>query len=298
MLVDRTAFELSYLRELEPVETWNKNMSYGSLVQSGIEGFIKLRTNVGAANFIHKEFDKQVTEFGEYEEVAWWTALAQQEVETWIELYANDLDKYGITKSEQHHKITLTLPSGRDIVLHGYIDGEGDSVLMENKCRGDWDEEKISREIDLNLQVNMYMLFHKVEHGELPQNFWYQHIRRPCSFEYKVRESKKESRTEFRQRVNECIRENKEYHFYRYMIKCFEDRHERFMQLVMYPMLESFLNWYSYMTHPDRKNQVNDQHWVTPYGLYNPFTEGTLERFRNFRLTGSTLGLRPRLHSR
>jgi hypothetical protein len=284
---------------MEAVEPWNKNMQYGSLVQAGIEGYIKTRQPRGAAKFIQNEFEKQVRQYEEYEDIAWWAQLAQSQVSTWIDIYSKDLDDLGITKSEVQHKVELTLPSGRPITLNGFIDGEGDTILMENKCRGEWDEEKIANEIDLNLQVNMYLLFFRAEKGILPDRMWYQHIRRPGGFAYSgPRKKAKESPDDYRHRLAEHIDTERDYHFFRYIIRPDEERHQRFMHLCMYPMLEAFLDWYFYMIHPNRKDEVNKYHWPTPYGLFNPFTEGMPERYRNFRLTGSTLGLRPKVHTR
>lgn len=296
-LVDKTAFEISYLRDLEVVEPWNKNMNYGSFVQAGIEGFIKTRQPRGAAKFIDNMFEKQCKQYEDYEDIAWWSSIAQTTVSTWIDLYGKDLDKYKVTNSEAHHKITLNLPSGRPITLHGYIDGEGENILMENKTRGEWDEVALAKEIDLNLQFNMYSLFFSAKYGRLPERFWYQHIRRPLGFAYKGPRSKaKESKEDFRKRLGEAIDMNRDYHFFRYFARPTEDRHQRFLHQCLYPMLEAFLDWYFYMIHPQRSTEVNRTHWVTPYGLYSPFMEGTLERFREYRLNGSTFGLRPKSH--
>lgn len=135
-LVDRVAFEVSYLRDLEAVESWNKNMMYGSLIQAGIEGYIKTRQPRGAAKFIQTEYEKQVAKYDDIDEISWWATLAQHQVTTFTDLYAADLDLFHVDKSECQHKIELILPSGRPIVLNGFIDGEGDGVIMENKCRG------------------------------------------------------------------------------------------------------------------------------------------------------------------
>lgn len=298
-LVDKVAFECSYIKDLEAVEPWNKNMMYGSLVQAGIEGFIKTRQKRGASKFIQDEFEKQCKEFTEYEDISWWAGMAQHEINTWIEIYGADLDTYKITKSECQHKIDLTLPSGRIITLNGYIDGEGEGVMMENKCRGEWDVDTVSREIDFNLQVNMYLLLFTATYGSLPERVWYQHIRRPGGFGYRgPRQKAKETRDAFRIRIAEAIDTDRDYHFFRYWIRPDEERHQRFLHGCLYPMLEGFLDWYEYMSHPQKKEQPNHCHWATPYGLYNPFMEGTQERFRNYRLTGSTLGLRPKVSYR
>ena len=298
-LVDKVAFEVSYLRDLEAVEPWNKNMMYGSLIQAGIEGYIKTRQPRGAAKFIQTEYEKQVAKYDDLDEISWWAILAQHQVTTFVDIYGADLDLYHVDKSECQHKIELILPSGRPIVLNGFIDGEGDGVIMENKCRGEWNEDDIAREIDRNLQINMYQLLYKATYGFLPERIWYQHIRRPCGFGYRgPRQKAKESRTDYRTRLAEAIDTDRDYHFFRYWVRPDAERFERFMHGCLYPMLEAFLDWYIYMTHPNRKDEVNKFHWATPYGLYNPFMEGTQERFRNFRLTGSTLGLRPKVHYR
>lgn len=92
------------------------------------------------------------------------------------------------------------------------------------------------------------------------------------------------------------MQENKGYYFFRYLVRPNEEIIDRFLNECLVPILESFLDWYEYMTNPNKKDVVNRFHWITPYGLYNPFMEGTAEKFRTYRLTGSSLGLRPRIN--
>ena len=122
-LVDRTGFELSYLRNLEAVEPWNKNIHYGSLVQAGIEGYIKTRNLAGVKKFIETETKKQLKAYPDWDDILWWAEMARQTVYQYVEVYGRDLDKYQVRASERHHQIELKLPSGRMIKLHGYIDG-------------------------------------------------------------------------------------------------------------------------------------------------------------------------------
>lgn len=298
-LVDRTAFELSYLRNLEAVEPWNKNIHYGTFVQAGIEGYIKTRNLAGVKKFIEVETGKQLVAYDDWDDILWWAEMARQTVHQYVEVYAKDLDKYEVRASERHHQIELTLPSGRMIKLHGYIDGEGDDVLVENKCRGEYDEQAIAREIDLNLQVNMYCLFYRATSGRLPSRVWYQNIRRPAGFGFKgPRQKQRESREGFRDRIVQHMRENRPYYFYRWWMRPNEKRFGRFMNQMMFPMLEAFLDWYEYMVSPQKSSTVNRVHWTTPYGLYNPFMEGTQERFRQYRIDGSLDGLRPKVSYR
>jgi len=108
------------------------------------------------------------------------------------------------------------------------------------------------------------------------------------------RQKKSEDRHEFRNRLVQYIRENQEEHYYRFMAKPTMDDFQRFCHACLYPILSAFVRWYLAMIHPDRKSLVNDYHWMTPYGLYDPFQQGTAEKFRHYRLHGSTLGLKPR----
>jgi hypothetical protein len=277
-------------------------MKYGSLVGAGIEGYIKTRQEIGAARFIETEYQKQVAEFGTSDEISWWTQLAQAQVQIWIKHYAADLDRLQIKEAETYHELEIKLPSGRTLKLHGYTDGEGPISFMEGKVRSEWDTESVASEIQLNLQLNVYTLMFQIKHGRLPSNIWYQHTRRPCGWNYGSgagssgpRRKKNESDEVFKKRIITFMNDEPDYHFFRYFVRPNQDTVSRFQHLILFPMLEAFLDWYEWYIHPDRANQVNRFHWTTPYGLYNPFLEGTAERFRSFRLTGSTLGLRPRM---
>lgn len=294
-LVDRTAFELQYLRKLEVVEPWNKNLGYGLLMQAGIEGYIKTGTLAGAYQLQHREFENQATQYAELDEISYWTRIAGHQLTTFIDYYASDLQKYGITSSELHHEAEVDLKSGRSIKLHGYIDGEGDGIIMENKCRGEWNEDSIVENIDLDLQFNVYCLLQKAATGKLPTYVWYQHIRRPCGFGYKgPRKRTKESDDDFIKRIGEAINEDRPYHFYRFLARPDDRRFGRFCKETLFPILEAFLDWYEYMTAENRDELPNKFHWMQPYGLYDPFLQGTRERFRDYRLTGTTIGLRTR----
>ena len=129
---------------------------------------------------------------------------------------------------------------------------------------------------------------------------WYQNIRRPGGFGYRgPKQRKAEDREAYRQRLVEYIDANKEDHYYQFIGRPSMEEFQRFCHGCLYPMLEAFIDWYcerlafmGYETNPMGIPPVNKTHWITPYGLYNPFTEGTSERFRNYRLNGDLTGLR------
>jgi len=287
------AFELKYFQGLEPVEPWNKNMAYGSLIGAGIEGWIKHRTLEAVSTYVNNQYVKDITKYNEHDEITWWAELAVNQARLFVEVYEADFDKYGINSAETRNKVTIELPaSGRSITLSGYFDGQGTDTIFEHKCRGDWDTEKIANEIDLDLQFNFYVLLYYAKHLTLPKRVWYQHSRRPSGFAYRgPRQGKNESRGKFLERTIEYVRDHKEDHFYQFIARPSMDRFNRFLDSCLFPKLEQFLDWYQYMVSDD-KDKVNSLHVMTPYGMYNPYLEGTNETFRNYAMTGSTLGLR------
>ena len=128
--------------------------------------------------------------------------------------------------------------------------------------------------------------------GKLPDKVWYQHSRRPSGFAYRgPKKRETETKAAYRDRLVKYIIDNEDDHFFMYMAKPDEKRFNKFLHVTLYPYLEQFLDWYEYMTHPQRKEQINKLHTMTPYGLYNPYMEGTDEKFRQYALTGSTIGL-------
>lgn len=301
--INPVAFELKYFQGLEPVESWNKNTGYGSLIGAGIEGWIKTRDLAAISTYIDRVYAREIQRFNEYEEIAWWSELAAAQARVFIARYCRDFDKHSITRAETKRKETITLPSGREVVLNGYLDGEGKEIIFEHKCRGDWNTERIANEIDMDLQYNFYLLLYYTREGKLPDHVWYQHSRRPSGFGYRGPKKKdSETKAAYLKRLITYIEENADDHFYQFMGKPNIDRFQRFLHISLYPKLEQFLDWYNYMTDKPQfiysrskhNLSVNSLHTMTPYGLYNPYLEGTDENFRHYALTGSTLGLRKR----
>lgn len=292
-LIDKVAFKASYLDGWEEVQPWRKEMAYGSLFWAGIEGWIKTGQMRSLSRFIQNEYDKQVQEHGYLEELIWWSKLAGFQAQQFVNLYSKDkkLPLSLVTNSERNVRVQIELPSGRPITLNCYLDGEGDGLLLENKVRGKIDREGVSENIIYDLQLNYYLLALYSETGSLPNKVWYQTCLRPCGFGYGIRKKAKECKEEFLERVKANIVNKPEEHFFRYVISkpTIKDL-KKVCHAMLYPMLEAFLDWYEYSIDPVEK--VNKHHWMTPYGLYNPFTEDVKERFRNFRMTGSTMGLR------
>ena len=292
-LQDKFACKTSYLDGWEMVESWNHALNYGNLVQAGIEGWVKTQQKKGLLRFIQTEYKKQVNQYGDCDDMRWWTSLACHQTQLFVDHYTNDrhLPLSSVHTSERNVRVSIELPSKRKVTLNCYLDGEGDNLIMENKVRGKYDPESIAGEIKWDLQYNFYLLAVYNEKGELPRKVWYQHSRRPGSWGYKgPRKKKSETDSEYLERVKEHMTENPDYYFYRYIGRPTLTDLKRFCHACLYPMLEAFIDWYDYCT--KTTNDVNRVDWMTPYGLYNPFVEGTSERFRNYRMTGLPTGLK------
>lgn len=304
--INPVAFELKYFQGLEPVVPWNKDMGYGSLIGSGIEGWIKTRTDEGMADYIDRQYKKEIARHDEWDEIGWWTELAYAQTRLFIQQYKNDFDNYDITRAEERIKVTIELPSGREITLAGYLDGSGDDNIFEHKCRSDWNTEKIASEIDMDLQFNFYLLLFYMKFHRLPKILWYQHSRRPSGFAYRgPKKRETETKETFQKRLVKYMEDNVEDHFYQFIARPRMERFERFLNVCLYPKLEQFLDWYDYMTGKEPFKSLlkpedaqygdvhyNNLHMMTPYGLFNPYLEGRDEAFRHYAMTGSTLGLR------
>ena len=261
---------------------------------------MKTKTQTGLSRFLQQEYKKQTSEHGYSEDISWWAKLAGAQAEQFVALYENDksIPLTACTSAERNIRVEVPLPSGRSITMNCYLDAEGDGFIFEGKCRGDWDCDKIMESIHLDLQYNYYLFAYYSESGILPKKVWYQHSRRPGGFAYRgPRQKKSETRDEYQERVKQHMQENPDYYFFRFITRPQLTEVQKFTHACLYPVLEAFLDWYTYVTGPYLKGEPNHCHWMTPYGLYNPFLEGYGERYRNYRLTGSTIGLRQKPHS-
>lgn len=301
-LQDRVACDLQYLQGWRVPEPWNERMAYGKLFQAGIEGYVKTgHTKRGAARFLQTEYYKQIDDYGTDKTIAWWSKLALHECYLFIDHY-NNPEVYGklplttVTASEENLRVEIALPSKRTIVLNTYIDGQWSDGIMENKCRAKWNEQAIADQIRWDLQYNIYCLAVQATTGKLPDYVWYQHIRKPGGWGYAgPRKKRGQTQEQYLEEIVEHMHNNVDYYFYRFIGRPQPSEIDRFCFGCLYPILEQFLDWYEYMTSPNRydPNNVNRYHWATPYGQYSPFLQDTAERFRDYRLTGSTVGLIP-----
>jgi hypothetical protein len=303
-MVDPIACELRYLRDLEAVEPWRKEMSYGSFFQAAVEGYVKEGVR-SACSFVDETADSQITRNPESKsDILFWADLAKS---LFLKCYLPRYPEVScITKSERHVAADISLPSGRVVKLHGYLDAEFEKLppglgpvtgcwgFGEHKCRGEWNEQTIAENIPWDLQTNIYTLLLFAERGEIPPAVWYQHCRRPGGFAYGgPRQGKNETLQQWGSRVIKTIEaDTSDYHFFRFWHRPTRAGLERFLWGFLYPYLEHFLDWYDYMVDPNRDQRVNKYHWIRPYGVYDNFMTTFPEAYRNYRVTGSTRGLR------
>ena len=295
-LNDRFVAGARYLDNLQPIEKFEPKFVYGSYFQSCFEGYVNSGHQLrGAHAWLDRAVRKDKKLFGpqKHKDIGWWSSLALEHFYLFVEQYADDRDLplSEVTESERNLRVEITLPSGRNLILNTYLDGEGgDSLMYEGKCRSKIEREAIAKEIRWDLQYNVYLLAKYSSSGKLPERVWYQTNLRPCGFGYRGPSKRKnESMTEFQQRILDDMRTTPEKYLYRFIGKPALSELERFCHGCLYPMLEAFLDWYDYRIDPEGK--VNRWDWVTPYVLFNPLLQDMKEDYRNYRLTGYPAGL-------
>lgn len=293
---DRCGCGLKYIQGLYPLERFSSVFAYGTYFQAAFEGYVNSSHQVrGAQAWVDKAVlkDKQTFGPGKYEEIHWWSSLALYHFLMFKDYYTDtNLPLSEVTESERNVRVEIELPSGRTVVLNAYLDGEGESLLYEGKCRSQIKKDAIAREIRWDLQYNYYLLAVYSDTGELPKKVWYQTNLRPCGFGYRgPRQKKNETLDGLGERIREHMTQNPDTYMWRFIGLPTMDELKRFCHGCLYPMLEAFLDWYEYMTSPDKENLVNRFDWVTPYGFFDPLLEGMEEDYRNYRLSGLQTGL-------
>jgi hypothetical protein len=298
-LVDKAAYEMQYLRGWEAVEPWDPKLNFGKLFMAGIEGYVKSGHQLaGGFSYIDKETEAQIRQYATYDDIHFWSYLSREMLTVFVELHSDWLLEY-CEESETKHTIELETPNGKTFVLSGRVDGQSHdgSRLFENKCRASWNEEGLVQELKWELQVNYYYHLMYTTYGKLPKSVWYMNVRRPWGFASRSPKRRKgETDSSLMERLVKHIRDNPSYYFVPLRLTPSMDEFQRFCHKCLYPILQAFDEWWTQKTNPDEYWNTTD--WITPYGLFNPFTEGIPERFRHYRLYGSTRGLRPRRYYR
>jgi len=217
---------------------------------------------------------------------------------------------------EKVFSVKHTLPSGRYVLLRGKWDGvdtldeDRRLYLVENKTKGDIDENKMQTQLRFDMQTMTYIVAMR-HYGYKPKGVIYNVVRRPLSGgrgsirKHKPTKSNPQGETdeEFYKRLEEdYIRKEPEYYFMQWVVEIGEHDVKDFCSQFLNPILESLCDWWDEMKLRDARgdgpfaSQPDSvcEHYRTPYGLYNVLAEGGHTELDEYLDTGSQLGLEVR----
>lgn len=215
---------------------------------------------------------------------------------------------------EQVFDVPYKLPSGCVVRLRGKWDGvelvDNGVWLVENKTKGDIDEQAMQKQLTFDLQTMMYLVaLRDTMPGNvnyLPQSLKgvrYNVIRRPLSggkgtiVRHKPTKSNPagESESEYYNRLKEYIINGPSTYFFRWNVDVSPEDVNRFRNEFLDPCLEFMCQWYEVQTERSLATlttvPVNCLHFRTPFGLTSEIVDGYGSDLDHFIETGSTVGL-------
>ena len=286
-------FRLKVIEGLSPVDTFSHRMEYGNLWHTCEESHAKgwdWKDNLIA--YVRKLGQRYRTSG---EEITHWYDVCRTQFPIYVDYWSKhpDILKRTPLLSEQVFHVPYILPSGRTV----YLRGKWDSVdlvedkktksvwLVENKSKGDINEQQIVRQLSFDLQSLFYFIAltefqRSLKEDSRIQDEWdrvkpdwrkihgqmfnspiagvrYNVIRRPLSGgKHTIRQHQPtksnpagESKEEFYTRLGELIKGEPEFFFMRWNVRITEADVERFKREFLNPFLENLCDlyeWWSY----------------------------------------------------
>jgi hypothetical protein len=212
---------------------------------------------------------------------------------------------------EMTFAVPYTLPSNRIVKLRGKWDSvdmtkvnkKTELYLQENKTKGDINEQKIVRQLSMDLQTMIYLVTLKQvgKQLNLPIEYLrgvrYNVIRRPLSggrhsitrHKPTAKNPQGESKDAFYTRLGEEIQSEPEFFFIRHTVEVSNSDILTFRERVLNPILEQLCNWWEDIQAYENPFHSHN-HWQTPFGI-----GGVLDEYGSdldeYLISGSMSGL-------
>lgn len=296
-LICKERFRLQYIEGYTKQEDFNIKMEYGNMWHICEEYFAKGADYSKPLLEYVKKLQKQFP--FQQESILHWKKVCELQFPIYINYWKKQKDtlKRKPLFQEKDFNVLFTLPSGRAIRLRGKFDAvdviSNALYLQENKSKGDYDAETISKELFFYLQPNLYLvaLIEMLKVGEIPAKVSkvggvrFNIVRKPLSggkhsiTQHKGRGKAKkgaETKEQFYTRLEGILKDNSPHFFTRLKLDFSQARIEKFKHQFLVPTLEQLCLWYDWIV-KNRNNPFgrgNIHHSVFPYGVFNPITEG------------------------
>ena len=100
-----------------------------------------------------------------------------------------------------------------------------------------------------------------------------------------MRKKKGEDWETFLTRIGEHIKEHQDEYFMRWEVNLTDEDLEKFKEQTLYPMLMDLVRWWETVTSTEKTCSPN--HYLMPFGVFNPLCFGTGGPYFNYLATGS-----------
>lgn len=195
--------------------------------------------------------------------------------------------------------------------------------IQENKTKSDIDKLKVERQLKFDLQSMMYLIaLNEYKWGlaaamEKARLDWpypilgvrYNVVRRPLSggkgniSPHKAKVTKKtftpaETEEHFYARLrDDYIAKEPDYWFFRVRVDISQRDIQVFKDTCLHPVLEHLCDWYDQVTNNQaptlpKYRYIAPMHYRTPYGIYNPLSDGGETEYDAMLESGNEVGLR------
>ena len=330
-LVCRERFKILYIDGWKPQDRFNSNIEYGnmfhlceeisrkesrddkdlleSVLGSPLQDPWRIKLNEYCQELVTKYPTQQ-------EEIEKWYQVCKTQFPVYQEYWKGLKDTAKSIYQEKVFDVPYELPSGRMVKLKGKWDGVSSKrgryagiYLDEFKTKSNPDEQRLRQQLTFDLQTMFYLVSMSI--GEFRnkkvKGVRYNIIRKPLSGgkgtirphkETKTR--KAETKEEFYHRLKvDYLEAEPEYWFQRWEVEVTEADINKFRNTFLDACLEQICCWYDWVTVTGMLKETEGyntpstcMHYRTPYGIYNPLTEGGQGHELDYYLqTGSTAGL-------
>lgn len=317
-LVCRERFRLLVVEGLKPQERFNARIEYGNMwhvceeaIASEVSHFGEVVGTTLWGDSLLAYCQELVKKYPhDRAEIDRWYEVCKVQFPLYVRHWAKSRSSKGRKPlmSEEKFRVPYRLPSGKVVHLRGKwdsVDLVGKGVwLQENKTKSRIDPVLIQRQLTNDLQTMIYAVafttWQDLDGIGEPVRFPPASDHRLVGVRYNVvrrtehRQTKKESVREFATRVGSIIEEAPQDWFMRWEVTVTPGDVENFKRKTLNPILEQLCMWWKVVTLPVYNiwdAPLNNLHWQSPYGCYNPLLEGTPGDLDDYIDTGRDAGL-------
>tara|TARA_R110002020_G_scaffold115383_2_gene265299 strand:+ start:65 stop:1075 length:1011 start_codon:yes stop_codon:yes gene_type:complete len=195
-------------------------------------------------------------------------------VEVVFQEYASYWEKYDADMQyiyqEKSFKVDHTLPSGKDMPLRGRWDAvykeNGKIWLMENKTKGQIDEEGILASLPFDLQTMLYVHTLQEHLGQKVEGVLYNVIRRPG-----LRRRKTEQIGEFIDRIQDDVVKRPQHYFMRWRVEFLSEDIKTWVSKSLNPILEQVMQWWESIQNNPFEPWDSPLHYQNPTALFTRY---------------------------